>query len=343
MDSAAEPDRPTRACTSRAAARVAVVVVNYNTAGLTVDCLASLATEPGVRAVVVDNASPDGSGARIAAAIAANGWGGWTEFLPAGRNGGFAAGNNVALRAIFAAAPADRPDYVLLLNPDTVVRPGAVARLVEFLDARPRAGIAGSQLEYPDGTLQESAFRFPTVASELENGLRLGLVSRALARYVVAPVPRADPHRTHWVCGASMLVRREVFERVGFLDEGYFLYFEEVDFCRRAARAGWECWAVPASRVVHLLGQATGMSDAAKVTRRVPRYWLEARRRYFVKHHGPVRAWAAAALWAAARATWRVRRRLQAKPDPDPPHLLADFVRFNLLTAHPAPAPEVTR
>jgi N-acetylglucosaminyl-diphospho-decaprenol L-rhamnosyltransferase len=342
MDSAAEPDRSPRACTSRAA-RVAVVVVNYNTAGLTVDCLKSLAAEPGVRVLVVDNASPDGSGAVIAAAIAANGWGGWVEFLPAGRNGGFAAGNNVALRALFAADRPEPPDYVLLLNPDTVVRPGAVARLVEFLDARPRAGIAGSQLEDPDGTPQRSAFRFPTVASEIENGLRLGLVSRVLSRYVVAPVPRADAHRTEWVCGASMLVRREVFEQIGFLDEGYFLYFEEVDFCRRAARAGWQCWAVPASRVVHLVGQATGMSDAGKVARRVPRYWLEARHRYFVKHLGPVRAWAAAALWAAARATWRVRRRLQAKPDPDPPHFLADFVRFNLLAAPSAPAPEVTR
>jgi N-acetylglucosaminyl-diphospho-decaprenol L-rhamnosyltransferase len=345
--------RDSRTCTSRAtvgpdrerpAARVGVVIVNYNTAGLVLDCLDSLTTEArelGLRVIVVDNASPDGSEARLRDAIAKRGWAGWVELLPAGRNGGFSAGNNAALR-VFLASPAP-PDYVLLLNPDTVVRPGAVRELVEFLDAHPRAGLAGSRLEGPDGTVSRSAFRFPGVAAEFENGARLGLVSRLLSRFTVAPPPRDQEHTAEWLSGASVLVRREVFEQIGLLDEGFFLYFEDVDFCRRARSAGWECWHVPASRVVHLEGQATGMNGAEQSVRRMPPYWFAARRRYFVKHHGHLVAWVASLVWALGHASWRVRRRLQAKRDPDPPHLLTDFVRYNFLTRHPSLCPEVIR
>jgi N-acetylglucosaminyl-diphospho-decaprenol L-rhamnosyltransferase len=320
-----------------------VVIVNYNTAPLVVDCLRSLrdeAEELGLAVAVVDNASSDGSAERLHEAVAENGWGDWVELIDAGRNGGFAAGNNVALRRLLAGAVP--PEFILLLNPDTVVRPGAVARLIDFLDARPAAGIAGSRLENPDGTAQRAAFRFPSVAGEFENGLRFGAVSRLLARAVVAPPPRAEAHPADWVCGASLLIRSAVLERVGLLDEGFFLYFEEVDLCRRARAAGWECWHVPESRVVHLVGQATGM-NAPRPTRRVPAYWLAARRRYFLKHHGRLRTLAADLMWALGRASWRVRRRLQRKPDPDPPHLLADFVRYNLLTRHARMSPEGAR
>ena len=337
-----ETDFPTRACTSQAiSTRVRVVIVNYNTADLVIDCLQSLAGESGFQVSVVDNASPDRSAELILAAIEANAWNDWVELVDAPRNDGFAAGNNVALRRLFAKE--NPPEYVLLLNPDTIVRPGAINRLVEFLDRYPRAGIAGSRLENLDGTPQRSAFRFPGLAAEFENGLRLGIVSRLLSRFVVAPVVRNDVHQAAWVSGASMLVRRKVFERIGFLDEGFFLYFEEVDFCRRACKAGWECWYVPESRVVHLVGQATGMNMPQQQTRRVPTYWLAARRRYFLKHHGWAKTYMASLGWALARATWRVRRRLQSKLEQDPPHLLKDFVRYNFFTRHPALPPEVIR
>lgn len=315
---------------------VHVVVVNYRTAGLTVDCLRSLAPEvaadPTLRVTVVDGGSADGSADRLARAIAAEGWAGWCDLLPVAENRGFAASNNVALRPILAGP--NPPDYVLLLNPDTVVRPRAVRALVEFLDARPRVGIAGSRLEHPDGTPQRSAFRFPSVAGELEGGVRLGLVSRLLHRAVVAPPVRDEPHPTDWVSGASMLVRRAVFEAVGLLDDGFFLYYEETDFCRRAARAGWPAWYAPASRVVHLVGQSTGITAPRRPT---PGYWFASRRRYFRRNHGPGYALAADLAWAGGYAAWRVRRRLQRKPDADPPGLLGDFVRYNLLPLRAGP------
>lgn len=318
--------------------RLLVVIVNYRSAALCVDCLRSVAPEvaanPGTSVVVTDNPSGDDSVAAIGAAIAANGWAEWCKLVPLPRNGGFAYGNNEAIRPALAAG-AEAPQYVLLLNPDTIVRPGAIGALLEFMDRTPTAGIAGSRLEDPDGTPQVSAFRFPTPLSELEGGLRLGVVSRVLKNKLVAPpVPATlEPTPTGWVAGASMIVRRQVFDAIGLLDESYFMYFEEVDFCLRAARAGWPCWYVPASRVVHLVGQSSGVTDTKKATKRRPKYWFESRRRFFTRNYGFARAAAADLMWMAAFATFRVRRWAQRKPDADPEHMLRDFARNSVLVA----------
>jgi GT2 family glycosyltransferase len=309
-----------------------IVIVNYRTPELTVDCLRSLAhelrAEPGCRAIIVDNASGDGSVERIAAAICSEQWG-WAELLPLDCNGGFAAGNNAAIRPLLQGP--DAPAYFLLLNPDTVVRPGALSALLDFMEAHPRAGIAGSRLELPDGTRQASAFRFHNLLSQFDYGFRLGWLSRRLEEFL-APMPiRDEPHRADWVSGASLIVRREVFERVGLLDEGYFLYFEETDFCLRARRAGWECWYVPASRVVHLEGQSTGVIARLRERKRMPRYWFESRRRFFRKNYGWVYGLLASAVLASGFAAWRVRRRLQRKPDTDPPCFLWDLVRYSFV------------
>lgn len=313
---------------------VRIVIVNYRTPELAIDCLRSLAAElqpeSDWRVVVVENASGDASAEKIDAAIRDGGWRAWAELLPVDRNLGFAGGNNVALRPILAAPRP--PDYVLLLNPDTVVRPGALRALAEFMERRPEVGIAGSRLEDPDGTPQRSAFRFPTIWSEFESGIRLGFVSRLLRRRVVAPPVQDAPHPSDWMAGASMMVRRAVFDSVGLMDEGYFLYFEETDFCLRARRAGWASWYVPASRVVHLVGQSSGVTDTKRPARRVPRYWFESRRRYFRKNHGALYALLADSAWALGFGLWRLRRRVQRKPDHDPPGLLWDFIRFTFLT-----------
>lgn len=309
-----------------------IVIVNYRSAGLAVDCLRSLEPEvahlPGVRAVVVENCSGADQAERLSAAIADHGWGGWASLVVADRNGGFAAGNNVAIAP--ALASADPPRLVWLLNPDTVVRPGACAAMAGFLGRRPDVGMVGSRMEDPDGTPQVSAFRFPSVLGELEGGLRFGPATRLLSGHTTAPpVPEAECP-TDWVAGASLMVRREVFEAVGLLDEGYFMYFEEVDFCLRARRAGWPCWYVPAARVVHLVGQSSGIQVGAEKKRR-PAYWFVARRRFFLRNYGRARTLAADLAHATAYATYRVRRFLQRKPDTDPKWMLRDFLRHNFL------------
>ena len=110
------------------------------------------------------------------------------------------------------------------------------------------------------------------------------------------------------------------------MDEAYFLYFEEVDFTLSAAQAGWPCWYVPASRVVHLVGQASGVTDPHQQRRRRPAYWFESRRRYMLKHHGPARAALADLLFVIGRFSWHARRMIQRKPDDTPEHLLRDFL-----------------
>jgi GT2 family glycosyltransferase len=309
-----------------------VVVVNYRTAGLVVDCLRSLEPEvaaiPGARVVVVDNASGDGSVERIGAAIREGGWSGWATVLAAGQNRGFSAGNNVGLRFLLGAA--DPPAWCLLLNPDTVVRPGALRAILACGAAHPRAGIVGSSLEQPDGTPYRSAFRFPGVLSELDRGLRLGVYSRLLAAAGVLPPQPSAAARVDWVSGASLLVRRALIDDVGLMDEGYFLYYEEVDYCLRATRAGWECWHEPAGRVVHLVGKSTGTQPTSSV-QRLPAYVLESRRRFFAKNHGRWYAALADAAWLTGHLAWRVRMRLQRRPDRAEPGVLGDFVRHSAL------------
>lgn len=308
--------------------QVLVVIVNYRTADLVVDCLHSLKAEmaglPDARVVVVDNGSGDGSAQRIREAIRECSVDGDMGLLALEENAGFARGNNLAIAP--ALASERPPRYVLFLNPDTVVRPGAIRELVAFLDAHPEVGIAGSRLEYPDATPQRSAFRFHTAASEFEGALRLGPVSKLLAHRLVAPPVVDEPVATDWVAGASMLVRREVFEKVGLFDEGYFLYYEEMDFCLAAQRAGWTCWYVPDSHVIHLVGQASGVTDPYAKPKRRPSYWFDARRRFFVKNYGWMRAALADAAWMAGYVLWQIRRVLERRPNTDPPCLFRDFV-----------------
>lgn len=308
-----------------------VVVLNYRTANLTIECLRSLVPEmaslPKTHVVVVDNASGDGSVEKIGEAISTQCWD-WATLMPLPVNGGFAAGNNAPIRE--AIAGKTLPPYILLLNPDTVVYPGAIRTLLDFMQAHPTIGIAGSRLEFPDGTPQSSAFRFPSLFSELEDSFRLGFITQILKPWRIAPPPPTEQCQTDWVAGASMIVRREVFQSSGLMDERYFLYFEETDFCLQARRAGWQCWYVPESRVLHYVGQSSGVTDTRRQPKRVPQYWFDSRHRYFVKNHG----WLYAALIDAARivgfAVWRLRRAIQKKPDHDPPKLLSDFVRNSI-------------
>jgi GT2 family glycosyltransferase len=306
-----------------------VVIVNYRTSSLTIDCLHSLVGEvqslPGTRVVVVDNASGDGSADKIGSAIATEGWGDWVSLLPSDHNGGYAFGNNVAIRP--ALQSPNPPPYFLLLNPDTQVRPGALNALLDFMQRHPDVGIAGSSFEEADGQPWPIAFRFPTVLSELNDGLRLGVVTKLLSNWVIVRQMTDEQCQVDWLPGASMMIRRQVFESVGLMDEEYFLYYEETDFCLQAKRAGWPCWYVPQSRVMHIAGQSTGVTERKVSPKRLPKYWFDSRRRFFVKNYGLLYAALADAAWLFGFVLWRWRRVIQRKLDSDPPALLWDFFR----------------
>ncbi len=310
--------------------KLLVVIASYRVAHLTIDCLRSLAGEietvPETQVAVCENGTGDDSAERIQKAIADNGWGSWCKLTAISPNLGFTGGNNVILRP--ALQSADPPQYVLLLNADTIVRPKALKTMLDFMDQNPEVGIAGSGQEYPDGTPQRSAFRFHSPLSEFEGNLKLGLVSRLLKRWVVAlPIPD-QACEVDWVSGATMIIRREVFQDIGILDEGYYTHFEDIDFCFNARKAGWPIWYVPSSRIVHLVGQSTGLT--VKNPQRFPPYYFEARRRYFVKNHSPLYATMADVGLIVGLALWRLRVTLTGKADHSPPFLLPDSIRHSV-------------
>lgn len=287
---------------------VFVVIVNYRTGRLAVDCLASLSSQldalRGGRVIVADNDSGDDSLEVLEAEVAERKWSHWVEILPLPHNGGFAYGSNAAI----ARARELAGDFhaVILLNPDTIARGDVVGRLLGHLDTHPGAGIAGASIETGAGERTASAHAMPTPLGELEGAAELGLISRMLSRHAVSPPPRDTSHPCDWVSGACMAIRREVLDAIGPFDERFFLYFEEVDFCRRAASAGWTCWYVADARVVHFEGASTGIKEA----RRLPSYWFDSRRRFFLKTYGTLGLLAADALRCMGRASLLLRRKL---------------------------------
>lgn len=313
---------------------ILVVIVHYKTPALIIDCLRSLEAEVrghgNASVVVVDNQSQDGSVARIAAAIRSESWSQWVRLIESPVNGGFAYGNNHVVGP--ALATANPPDYFWLLNPDTKIYSGSMTSLVDFLAAHPKAGLAGSAIEEQPGVLWPYAFRFPSLLSELDDGLKLGIVSRLLSRWsILSLMDQQRESPVDWVAGASLMVKRQVFEQIGLMDENYFLYYEETDYCLQAKRAGWECWYVPKSRVFHVVGASTGLVDRPPEPRRIPRYWFESRRRFFIKNRSRLYAIATDLVWMLSYALWRVRRVLQRKQGFEPPQLFADFVRNSSL------------
>lgn len=304
---------------------ILVVSLNYRTAEMTLRSVrAALVAMRGLNAdlVVVDNDSGDGSFEVIRDTVTREGLP--VRVIQSGRNGGFGAGNNLGIRA--GMADGSDPDYVYILNSDAFPAPDAIAKLADFLAAHPQAGIAGSHILGEEGDPHVTAFRFPSILSELEGAARFGPITRLLKRHVV---PLGVPERTRqvdWLAGASMMMRRDMLERIGLFDEVFFLYFEETDLCLRAARAGYETHYVRDSAVVHIGSVSTGM----KRRDRVPGFWLDSRWHYFSKNHGRFRAALATLAHLTGGLLWRLRRLIQRKPPADPPHFLRDLVWHDL-------------
>jgi N-acetylglucosaminyl-diphospho-decaprenol L-rhamnosyltransferase len=321
--------------------RLVVSIVAYKSAALTIACLASLEPEraalPDLQVIVVDNASPDDAAQAVARAIDERGWGDWVELIPSSDNRGFAAGNNVAIRATrerYADA-----GWILLLNPDTLVRPGALTRLRDFVASRPEVGAAGGRSEDLDTTPQVCCFRFPNAVNEVLGHLGIGLLGRLFERHLTGLGIPEQPRQVDWVSGAFVLLRREMIEQMGLMDEGYFLYFEETEYLLRAQRAGWQCWHVPDSRIVHLVGQSSGVTSRHLVPRRMPGYWFESRRRYFVHHHGRLYSALTDLALVLVCPLGRLRHWLQGKVPRTPPCFVRDMLRHSALWHDDGPAP----
>ena len=285
---------------------LAIVVVSYNTRELAANCLASVYTDLqdaklDAHVWVVDNASPDGSATMVADRFPQ------ATLLAQDTNLGFAAATNLGLQAaLTSAAP---PRHLLLLNPDTIVRPGALTALVDFMDATPLAGAAGARLFYGDGSFQHSAFRFPSLMMAILDFWVINhrlLNSRLNGRYPRRLYEAEEPFEIDHPLGAAMIIRREALDQVGLLDEGYFIYCEEIDWCMRAKAANWRIYCVPRAEIVHLGGQSTGQFRA----RMFQALW-ESRFRLFTKHYS--RAYQRAVRWIVRAGLRSEMERLRAQ------------------------------
>ncbi len=309
--------------------QVAVIIVTYKSAKLTIETLQALAAERSdpeqfIRAVVVDNAS--GDFAAIAEAVERLQWQDWVTLVAAPKNGGFAYGNNLGVES---ACQSGNPSYFYLLNPDTQVRPGAIRALVRFLESHADAGVVGSGVDDLNGQDWPIAFRFPSLMGELIQGINLGLVTDLLGRWAtVRYMPRRN-QVVDWVSGASMMIRPVAYRAIGGLDENYFLFFEETDFCRRARRAGYTTWFVPEGRVMHIGGQSTAIAPNSNERR--PAYWFESRRRYFAVTFGIPCAMAIDLVAIAAHAFGVAKRSLRRQQHSDIPFFVRDLMRHSIL------------
>jgi len=261
---------------SRAAPDVSVVIVSFNGREWLKRCLLSLASvHCSTEIIVVDNGSTDGSRELVTSEFPR------VKLLANGNNRGFAAACNQGMRVATGR-------YHLLLNPDVEVPAGSVEALVEFLDSVPSAGAAACRLEYPGGAVWTSARSWPSVWVVLLESLFVASLWPAnpiSRRYYLSDWDHLDRRPVDWVAGACMLVRREVVREVGLLDEGFFLYCEDVDWCRRMHERGWMVWYLGDVRMVHLGGHST--KGAGANSEAVLRANVEASRsvmRYFEKH-----------------------------------------------------------
>lgn len=290
---------------------VAVVTVNYRTPELTMRCIAALANErkclPKLQALVVDGGSGDGSADQLASSLADGRYASWVRFLPLPINGGFGWANNQAILTLARQSP--RPEFVHLLNPDAEITPGAIFTLAKYLRSYPRAAAVGSQLLNADGTLAGSAFSFPSVRGEFSRGARTGLLARLLKVPAIS-IETSEAMEIDWVTGASVMFRLDALREVGLFDDGFFLYNEEVELMWRLRQAGWAVATEPASRVRHVGGAATGVSDR-KAESRWPRYMFRSRTRFFGLTRGRLTTYAAYLAWLAGHAVWTTRRILR--------------------------------
>jgi GT2 family glycosyltransferase len=310
-----------------------IVTVNYKTSILVTDLIASLTpdlTSLGhTHMVIVDNASGDDSVKTINDYINDKNLD-WVTVIASENNSGYAAGNNLAVNSVLEKNVVF--ERVWFLNPDTKVKAGAGAELIAAMNKNDLQ-IVGSRLEDADGTLQCSHFNFPGILSELSSGLRLGLFDKLLKKHLVRTEPSSAPVQTDWLAGASFMVSNKYINKIGLIDDAYFLYFEELDFCLQGQRNNMPCWYIPSSKVYHAVGAATGISDHRKKAPRRPQYWFDSRRRFFLKNYGVLKLICCDLAFITGYAIWLLRSKISNKTalTKEPPQFLRDFIRNSFL------------
>jgi len=294
--------------------RLSVIILNYRTPALVVDCLRSLATTLNPETddvLVIDNHSPDDSLQHIQQAISREDWH-WAEVMDSGANNGFSAGLN------FGMSQRPEADAWLLTNSDILFRQDSLAKLHLSVAQQPQAGLLTPRLEWPDATPQISCFRYVSPVSEMLRAARTSVVSKLFPSFIPSIDVQESVSSPPWSSFACILLRKECRQQVGPMDEGFFMYFEDVDYCRRARRAGWQVINDPSIHVVHLRGGSSSVKQDTLERKRRPAYFYAARSRYYAKYYGGIAGLMMTnLLWLLGRSVSRLRELVGHKA----PHL----------------------
>lgn len=311
---------------------IAVIIVNYNTAALSIEAVESVLRRKNagydVTIYLVDNASPLGDAEILQRAHEKSDWGEKVQLVIETENHGFGRGNNVVLHALENAEVS--PNKVFLLNPDARLENEAIAILANTLEDNPTAAAVGASVLGSDLSPVSSAFRFPTPLSEISRLLRLGIVDKFLQSRLVPLPPHHPAGIVDWVSGACVMFRFEAIAQIGFFDPRYFLYYEEVDLMRRVTERGWHVLYQPLARVVHEEGAATGQYGGASARKSDPSYLYESWAHYFEGAYGRPRATLIALMqWPVAIGNI-LHRRLRFREPTIPIGFFRDHWRYVL-------------
>lgn len=302
VDGMSQPE--TQAARSRH--EIVVSIINYRTGAMTIDAVRSVLADRSVddvHVVVVDNRSDDGSAEMIAEWIAAQDPPPPVTLIRSETNSGFSSGHNQGMAACSAEA-------YLVLNSDALLRPGALGRMLATLRESPQAGFIAPRLEHDDGEPQLSCFRFPNPIGEMLRMARLGPLTRLFRKHDQSLGFSPDPEEIGWASFACILVRGAMRDAIGPMDEGFFLYSEDTEYCWRARRAGWRVVHEPRARAVHLRGASGPAKSLRAARKRLPRYIYASRTRFFYLAYGRSGLLAANLLWYPGAAIGWARRRL---------------------------------
>ncbi len=289
--------------------QTAIIIVNYKTSSLVVRCLNSLLSllkDKTYMVIIVDNNSQDNSSEKINLFIKNCKFKACIQYIELSVNGGFSYGNNQAIKKALLKYP--ELNFFWLLNPDTYLTDGFVPDFLDFFEKNSKIGILGTQIISANTNKTESAaFNKLVPFSEFLLGARCGPLFRLFPKQMPSFTPSEKSIQCDWVSGASFIVRKEVFDSIGFMDEDFFLYYEEIDFCLRAKKAGWEIWHNPEIKIYHEDKSTTGIHVTE--TRR-PAFWYNSRRRYYQKHFGLLGLVLADFGWFVGRLTLLTRHYL---------------------------------
>ncbi len=290
--------------------KLAIVIINYKTPDLVIQCLETLLPQLNSvtdKVILIDNYSQDNSIETLQAWISKHDPQQQIQFIAATNNSGFSGGNNLGIQAVTA-------DYYLLLNSDTLLRPNSILTLLETTKQFPDAGLISPRLEWQDGIAQKSCFIFHSPISEFIQAARTGIITKLFKKYDVPLTVSNQISQPNWTSFACVLLKGAMIQQIGLMDEGYFLYYEDVDYCQQAQKYGWQIVHNPAAQVIHLQGGSSTIKNNLSLQKRVPKYYYASRSRYFYKHCGHLGLFSANMLWMLGRSISWLREQIERRP-----------------------------